>query len=127
MNMLETMELLYLYNNSFSGTLNHLGSGVNLRKLKVSNNTLGGKIPSKLGDLKRLEILSLNGNKLKGTLPKALQRLTALKELRVEYNDISGVVPQGVCDLRKSFLEALVSDCGGEQPEVSCSCCTECF
>jgi len=123
---MKTIELLYLYNNSLSGTLDNLGSGVNLRKLKVSNNSLVGEIISELGDLRKLEILSLNGNNFVGTLPTELQKLTALKELQVEYNDISGAVPQGVCDLRKSFLEKLVSDCGGKRPEVSCSCCTEC-
>mmetsp|Transcript_31347 Transcript_31347/g.67707 ORF Transcript_31347/g.67707 Transcript_31347/m.67707 type:complete len:335 (+) Transcript_31347:221-1225(+) len=127
MNMLKTMELLYLYNNSLTGTLDNLSSGINLRKLKVSNNTLQGGVTTELGNLKRLEVLSLNGNNLKGNLPTELQKLTSLKELRVEYNSISGAVPQGVCDLRKSFLEKFVSDCGGENPEVTCSCCTECF
>ena len=34
MSMLETMELLYLHNNSLTGTLDNLRSGVNLKKLK---------------------------------------------------------------------------------------------
>ena len=34
LNMIESLELLYLYNNSFSGDLNNLEDGVNLRKLK---------------------------------------------------------------------------------------------
>ena len=126
-NMLETIELLYLYNNSLVGTLDNLGGGVNLRKLKVSNNTLDGPIASNLGELKNLKVLSLNGNKFKGTLPSQLQKLTELEELRFEHNDISGIVPQGICELRKSSLGSLVSDCAGKPPEVTCSCCTECI
>ena len=60
--MMQTLELLYLYNNSFTGTLsNDFQSDWNLRKFKVSNNSLTGEIPSNLGVLKGLEILSLNG------------------------------------------------------------------
>jgi len=32
--MIEAMELLYLHNNSLTGTLDNLRGGVNLRKLK---------------------------------------------------------------------------------------------
>ena len=127
MKLMETVELLYMYNNSFTGNIDNLISGVNLRKLKVSNNSLEGEITPKLGDLKRLEILSLNGNNLVGTIPNDLRKLSALEELHVENNDITGMVPQGVCDLRKSELGKFVSDCAGQLPEVSCSCCTECF
>ena len=127
LNMIDTLELLYLYNNSFVGTLDNLGSGVNLRKLKVSNNTFEGKITSKLGDLKNLQVLSLNGNNFVGTLPTQLEGLTSLQELRVEHNDIAGEMPLGICDLRKSSLGTLVSDCGGKLPEFFCSCCTECI
>jgi len=127
MDVMKTLELLYLYNNSLTGTLDNLSHGVNLRKLKVSNNSLAGEIAPKIGDLRRLEIFSLNGNALVGTLPTELQQLSALVELRVEHNHLSGTVPRGLCDLRTSFLEKLVSDCGGGRPEVSCSCCTECF
>mmetsp|Transcript_3555 Transcript_3555/g.7836 ORF Transcript_3555/g.7836 Transcript_3555/m.7836 type:complete len:983 (-) Transcript_3555:338-3286(-) len=122
----KSIELLYLYNNSLTGTLDNLKGAINLRKLKVSNNTLEGGVPKLLGRFKQLEILSLNGNNLEGTLPTELKKLTALKELHVENNDFSGVVPQEVCNLRQSILEKLVSDCGGDEPEISCSCCTEC-
>ena len=125
LNQKKTLELLYLYNNSFTGTLDNIVGFDNLRKLKVSNNTFEGDLSPELGTLKNLEVLSLNGNKFKGIVPTQLQQLTALSELRIEHNDISGVVPQGVCDLRKSSLTRLVSDCGGKK--VSCSCCSECF
>ena len=84
--MIEAMELLYLHNNSLTGTLDNLRSGVNLRKLKwvnclmisfflfmqthltlsiftyrVSNNNLDGEVTSVLDNMKYLEVLSLNG------------------------------------------------------------------
>lgn len=34
LNMIKSLELLYLYNNSFSGDLTNLENGVKLRKLK---------------------------------------------------------------------------------------------
>mmetsp|Transcript_2096 Transcript_2096/g.4201 ORF Transcript_2096/g.4201 Transcript_2096/m.4201 type:complete len:149 (-) Transcript_2096:564-1010(-) len=145
-----SIEVLYLYNNSFTGSLNADTLPPTLKKLKVSNNTLNNEIPSKLGEFANLEVLSLNGNEFVGKIPSELsnlnslqifhlqrnklsasipvqfQQLTSLSELRLDFNEITGSVPKQVCDLRDSGLQTLVSDCGGKNPKVSCSCCTEC-
>lgn len=117
---------MYLFNNSFTGTLDNLSDGINLRKLKVSNNSLEGDITPKLGNLEKIEILSLDGNKLVGEVPAQLQKLTSLKDLQLQNNLLSGTIPRGLCDLRKSSLQLLVSDCAGNSPAVTCSCCTSC-
>jgi hypothetical protein len=44
-------------------------------------------------------------------------------ELRLEFNELTGTVPQEVCDLN---LVDLVTDCGGDPPEIVCTCCTFC-
>mmetsp|Transcript_5007 Transcript_5007/g.10301 ORF Transcript_5007/g.10301 Transcript_5007/m.10301 type:complete len:87 (+) Transcript_5007:116-376(+) len=71
-------------------------------------------------------IFHLQRNKLSASIPVQFQQLTSLSELRLDFNEITGSVPKQVCDLRDSGLQTLVSDCGGKNPKVSCSCCTEC-
>eukprot|EP00573_Skeletonema_grethae_P007718 CAMPEP_0201695198 /NCGR_PEP_ID=MMETSP0578-20130828/7231_1 /ASSEMBLY_ACC=CAM_ASM_000663 /TAXON_ID=267565 /ORGANISM="Skeletonema grethea, Strain CCMP 1804" /LENGTH=746 /DNA_ID=CAMNT_0048181009 /DNA_START=111 /DNA_END=2348 /DNA_ORIENTATION=- len=112
---LPSLELFYAYNNSLLASgLENLSSSVALKKLKLSNCSLAGEIPPKLGNLTNLEVLHLNGNLLTGTIPSEFQELTVLEELRVEGNDLSGAVPFEVCTLRNSQLNVFVSDCGGE-------------
>lgn len=123
-----SLELFYAYNNSLlTSGLDNLSSSMTLKKLKISNCSLAGEIPTTLGSLTGLEILHLNGNHLSGTVPSELQKLTALEELRLDSNSLSGVVPLEVCSLRKSQLSTFVSDCGEEWSGVACSCCTECM
>lgn len=71
--------------------------------------------------------LNLRRNRLSGTVPSELQQLSRLEELQLDFNNFSGEVASELCNLRDFFLEILVADCGGSQPKVSCSCCTECF
>lgn len=125
---LPSLELFYAYNNSLLASgLENLSSNVALKKLKLSNCSLTGEIPTTLGNLTNLEVLHLNGNQLTGTVPSEFQELTVLEELRLEGNDLSGAVPFEVCTLRNSQLSVFVSDCGGEWSGVACSCCTECL
>ncbi len=56
-----SIEVLYLYNNSFTGSLDANNLPHTLKELKLSNNTLGNEIPTKLGEFENLEVLSLNG------------------------------------------------------------------
>ena len=122
------LELFFAYNNSLlTSGLDNLSSSVALKKLKLSNCSITGEIPTTLGSLTSLEVLDLDGNRLTGTVPSEMQQLTALEELRLEVNDLSGVVPPEVCDLRSSQLTTFISDCKGEWSGVGCSCCTECF
>jgi len=120
-----SLELFYAYNNSLlTSGLENLSSSVALKKLKLSNCSLAGELPTALGSLTNLEVLQLNWNQLTGTVPSEFQELTALEELRLDGNDLSGAVPFEVCSLR---LSTFVSDCKGEWSGVACSCCTECL
>ncbi len=125
---LPSLELFYAYNNSLlTSGLENLSGSAALKKLKLSNCSLTGEIPTTLGSLTNVEVLYLNGNQLTGTVPSEFQELTVLEELRLDGNDLSGAVPFEVCSLRNSQLNVFVSDCGGEWSGVACSCCTECL
>jgi Leucine-rich repeat (LRR) protein len=123
-----SLELFYAYNNSLlTSGLDNLSNNVALKKIKLSNCSLAGEIPTTFGSLTGLEVLHLNGNHLTGTVPSELQKLTLLEELRLDANDLSGAVPYEICSLRESKLSTFISDCGGEWSGVACSCCTECL
>lgn len=106
---LPAIRILYFFDNELTGTIpeNFANSPV-LRDLYLHNNTLAGRVPT-------IE-------------PGQLQVFT---EFRIEYNDITGTMPASICALRgtnvTNDLVTLHSDCDGEQPEIRCDCCTECF
>ncbi|EYU28315.1 hypothetical protein MIMGU_mgv1a025411mg [Erythranthe guttata] len=91
---LESLRIISLENNTFSGVLpefNRLGS---LKSLFLSGNQFSGEIPQdffdKMGSLKKLH---LSRNKFSGTIPGSLTRLDNLMELFLQQNEFSGPVP----------------------------------
>ena len=68
--------------------------------------------------------MRLDGNRLSGTVPESFSKFSRLERLRLYDTDLSGSIPENICNLSLITLEA---DCAGEDPQVSCSCCTECF
>jgi len=61
-----------------------------IRGLNLSNNNLVGKIPSSLGELKKLSRLHLWQNSLNGEIPKRFGDLTNLSKLDLIGNNLSG-------------------------------------
>ena len=116
-----------------------LGQLSNLEELHLDNNRLSRGLPNELSKLSNLEILSLNGNELTVTIPDSWARtLTKLKRLEIQGNDMKFDMDDKLCALRTDtrdegssgsvgLLEALVADCQGDEPKVTCSCCTACF
>eukprot|EP00985_Skeletonema_marinoi_P012243 scaffold5872_cov152-Skeletonema_marinoi.AAC.3 len=94
-------------------------------------NRLEGTIPSEIGELTGLVSLDFRNNNIEGTIPTEFGSLASLEELQLQYTGLSGSMPNEICALRTDAvpagqLSALIADCGGATPEVSCSCCTFC-
>ena len=60
------------------------------------NATIGGTIPTELGQLPGLQEVRLLRCRLSGTVPSEVGRLTALRTLEVGYAPFSGTVPSEV-------------------------------
>ena len=60
------------------------------------NATIGGTIPTELGQLHGLQEVRLERCSLSGTVPSEVGRLTALRTLAVAYAPFSGTVPSEV-------------------------------
>lgn len=58
-------------------------------------NQLSGSIPSKIGNLYRLETLDLSQNRLSGHIPQSLSNMTFLSHLNLSHNKLTGRIPSG--------------------------------
>lgn len=128
--MLTNLADLRLGVNKLTGSIpSELALLTELVDLDLYYNFLTGWIPRQLGRLTKLEDLYLDANYLSGPIPVDFGNMDNLNELFVGSNDLTGSMPAAVCHLRAKNLEELVSDCGGDVPEVTCpmpGCCTEC-
>ncbi|XP_065034884.1 receptor-like protein EIX2 [Musa acuminata AAA Group] len=110
-----TLDILYLFNNSFTGQLpiwphvqlvslsdNMLDGGLSsticqwtyLGNLDLSSNKLLGEIPYCLGkSLQNLYILNLDNNHFSGEIPHTIGFLSELRLLQLKNNSFSGEVP----------------------------------
>jgi hypothetical protein len=92
--------------------------------LFLDSNFFSGPVPECIGTLTDLRQLFLFSNKLTGALPDSLGELRKLTGFGIEDNDIGGHVPGGVCTI--GSLNDIWADCGGQVPEILCSCCSTC-
>ena len=119
--------------NMFTGPLpTSIFSLPKIRILYFFENELTGEIPSNFADSAVLRDLYLHNNSLSGRVPPIdPTQLSVFTEFRIEYNDITGSMPASICALRgpnkTTDLVTLHSDCGGDDPEIRCDCCTECY
>ncbi|XP_061343514.1 probable LRR receptor-like serine/threonine-protein kinase At3g47570 [Gastrolobium bilobum] len=111
---------LYLYNNSFTGSIPsefgnfkhlsalylnanklsgeipmELGACLALAELVLGRNFFSGSIPSFLGSLISLEVLDLSNNNFSSTIPRELENLRLLNALDLSFNHLYGEVPVG--------------------------------
>ncbi|QHN75437.1 hypothetical protein S245_065043 [Arachis hypogaea] len=93
----DSLELLDLSGNNFSGMFSRFGFGScrNLVRLSLSHNVVsGGEFPSSLRNCQALETLDLSHNDLGPNIPGALLAgLKSLKELFLGRNNLRGEIP----------------------------------
>ncbi|KAK9068811.1 hypothetical protein SSX86_012927 [Deinandra increscens subsp. villosa] len=84
---------------------NHIGGDIpsylplTLKKFFLFENQLTGSIPESLSTLVQLTDLSLNNNHLSGVIPDSFQQLTALTNLDLSANNLSGPLPLSMANL----------------------------
>lgn len=92
---LTNLQLVYLYNNNFSGTLPVGWSAMSsLTDVRLFNNSFTGTLPTSWSVLSYLSTLWLSGNRLSGSLPDAYSALTQLSLFDISQNgNIVGTLP----------------------------------
>ncbi|KAJ7981414.1 Strubbelig receptor family protein [Quillaja saponaria] len=84
---------------------NHIGGSipsnlpVTMQNFFLSDNQFSGSIPTSLSTLTQLAAMSLNDNLLTGELPDAFQSLTGLINLDLSSNNLSGELPPSLENL----------------------------
>lgn len=71
------------------------------------NNCVAGKLPSSIGNLKKLQYLNLFNNKLTGNIPSSFENLTQLIELDLTKNELSGIIPENIGNLSELTIMQL--------------------
>ena len=119
-NELTALEILWMENNLFSGTLLP-ALPTSLLGLYLHHNAFTGTIPSVWGtSLPNLVDLLVYENQLVGTIPSSLGQIDTLTRFEFQVNNFIGSVDSFLCTAR-SWTE-LIGDCD----EVVCTCCTQC-
>ena len=66
-----------------------------LQLLNLSHNSLTGRIPQTIGDMREIESLDLSANRLSGEIPQSITSLTYLGQLNLSKNKLIGKIPSG--------------------------------
>ncbi|XP_047949509.1 receptor-like protein 2 [Salvia hispanica] len=107
------LALPFLYDNLQYNRLFNLP-----RSLKLGSNSLSGRIPTEIGQLKLLQVLELSNNNLRGSIPEQLSNLINVEKLDMSGNDLTGEIPKSLTKLH--FLSAFSvadNDLEGEIPK----------
>lgn len=122
---LVNLQRLWLHGNALSGVIpSSFDQLTFLGELYLGRNVVTGTIPDFFGTFSNNEKLDLAANAINGTIPSSLGQLTRMNELRLDNNILTGTMPEEICSLS---LEVLTADCGGDEPEIDCECCTQCL
>jgi len=85
----------------------------------LSNNNIGGHLPSDFGSLEALYSLSLANNHLTGTIPSSLSLMEQLESLDLSYNELTGSIPPELGNLSLTSLTLAYNDLSGEIPSTN--------
>ncbi|XP_058109300.1 probable LRR receptor-like serine/threonine-protein kinase At3g47570 [Magnolia sinica] len=95
----------------------HIGNLSFLRRINLSTNKFGGKIPQEIGRLFRLQILQLDENSLQGEIPSNLSHCSELAAINLTRNQLVGELPAELGSLSKLiFLSVAFNDMRGSIP-----------
>jgi Leucine-rich repeat (LRR) protein len=97
---------LWLSENDLTGPLPDLSPLKQLAVLDVSDNLLGGTIPSWLGTLPNMRFIGMANTGVSGTLPSELAALKNLEDLYLWGNELTGEIPAWLGDIPS--MEALL-------------------
>lgn len=84
------------FNHELPNWLFNLTGSTNLLQLDLSHNSLKGRLPESLGQLKHLEFLSLEDNSFDGPIPSSLGNLSSLGSLSLSRNRLNGTLPSSM-------------------------------
>ncbi|CAL9189949.1 unnamed protein product [Musa hybrid cultivar] len=90
------LRYLYLYNNSFSGSLPSISLPLELELLDLSHNHISGNIPSFICNLTQLRILDLSSNQISGEIPWCWQETNIIIYINLADNKLSGEIPSSI-------------------------------
>ena len=127
-----------------------MGNLFDLEYLYLRSNELTGTLPPELGSFQRLRHCLLSFNQFSGTVPYSFSMWTNVGKSEYpqdifSYSDLirfclcffkeavglceinlSGDLDAIFCNTTLLGIHHLAADCGGGDPEVTCSCCTQC-
>ncbi|XP_065042861.1 receptor-like protein EIX2 [Musa acuminata AAA Group] len=90
------LSYLYLYNNSFSGSLSSISLPLELELLDLSHNHINGSIPSFVCNLTQLRILDLSSNQISSEIPWCWQETNFIIYINLADNNLSGEIPSSI-------------------------------
>ncbi|KAJ6925036.1 LRR receptor-like serine/threonine-protein kinase [Populus alba x Populus x berolinensis] len=117
---LSFLQVLHLYNNSFSSEIPpDLGRLRRLKMLRLHNNLLSGEIPPNISSCLNLISIALGRNNLIGRIPLEFSSLLNLQLLNVEFNNLTGGIPSFFGNYSSlQVLSTTVNNFGGTLPDT---------
>lgn len=101
--------------NLGGGLGNNLGSFTSIKTIDLSNNHIGGSIPSSLAV--SLQAFFLSDNNFTGSIPSSISSLTSLTALKLNDNHITGELPDAFQSLSNlSGIDFARNNLSGELP-----------
>lgn len=95
------------HNNIYCGKLedngrisSRIGDLKDLEVLNLSYNFIQGRIPDRLWELTKLRELYLNFNQLEGKISPKIGNLTQLQRVQLDHNHLTGVIPDAIGNLK---------------------------
>jgi hypothetical protein len=118
----DTLRVLVLSSNSIGGVVpTSLGNLINLEELRIDRNAFSGTLPTSIGRLEKLRLFYLEHNaSIRGAFPASVVDMDSLDELVFYYTAISAITEE-VCDLD---ISTLIFDC---RQITTPTCWTRCF
>jgi hypothetical protein len=115
--------------NQLTGSLpSELFTLRNLTQLDINSNKFTGSIDG-IGSFPLMEFMQLHDNFFTGTVPDAVGTYDKMVAFTLHKTGITGTMPAGMCDLlvvNGGVLDSLIADCAGVDPDIVCTCCTDC-